>query len=195
MLATAVFVSPQSNTPRATTYAIRAAFGNGSGVLIAPNYLLTAAHVAIVKDLHVSYKGFKLPVEVVRLDETKDIALVKVLGMECPCAPIADVSPAIDEKITTVGFPMEGLIKTQITTQGTKQGNDARDFVQYTSPVGPGNSGGGVFNERGELVAIVSSIIIAPTGFIGFPLTHIMQAVSVETIREWLIPANVKAVL
>lgn len=185
LFAAILAVTYTPDIPRATTYAIRAmGDGNGSGVLIAPNYLLTAAHVASsIKNGTIEYKGFKLPLEVVKIDEKNDIALIKVLGINCPCAPIAEVNALLGTNITTVGFPMHTVIKTQIVTHGVAQGNG-----HFTSPVGPGNSGGGVFNDKEELVGIVSSIAIAPVGFLQIiPLTHVMQAVEVKIIREFLL--------
>lgn len=164
--------------------------GTCSGVVIAPETVLTAAHcVEGGKDvLHVGDK----PVGAVRADPGKDIAVLRVAGVACPCVPVASQSPLRDTPVTIVGYPMN---LAQILTEGRFMGRitdpDAPDEIKprmvATAPVAFGNSGGPVFAyQDGKLrvVGIVSAL--RGSGPYTGPIWHLALLVSVETIREFL---------
>ena len=65
--------------------------------------------------------------------------------------------------VATVGFPDIGLqgfapklAKGEIASQSTSTGDDPRYF-QISAPVQPGNSGGALVDERGNVIGIVSA--------------------------------------
>mgnify|MGYP002343981096 CR=1 FL=1 len=133
----------------------------GSGFLVAPNIIATNYHV-----IENSYSGY---VKLVNKDELYeidgvvgynaqyDLALVKIsdnIGN-----PLAFKSSSVDigQKIFAIGNPLglEGTISDGIIS-------GLRDFegvslLQISAPISPGNSGGPVVDENGELVGVATS--------------------------------------
>jgi len=97
--------------------------------------------------------------EVVARHKDLDLALVWVkreMGHGEFKQPVAASHDVVDgENIFVIGHP-EGLRFTLST--GIISRAD-RDIVQVSAPISPGNSGGPVFDDRGELVGIVTSMV------------------------------------
>ena len=97
--------------------------------------------------------------EIVARHKDLDLALVWVKRLEGHGSFIQPVAPAIEvsdgESIFVIGHP-EGLRFTLST--GIISRTD-RGVFQISAPVSPGNSGGPVFDEKGELVGIVTSMV------------------------------------
>lgn len=177
---------------RKTVHLLSATAGNCSGVLIRPGVMLTAAHCTpYMERFSVIKNGVMYTPVNVRKDDTIDLALVMVKDangkdLPCPCASVAKTNPKVDAPVRAVGFPMYGLINVQILTEGRMQGVDGADLV-FTAPIAPGNSGGGLFNEKGELVSILSRVAAAPIGYFGVNLiTHLGMGPNVTSIKEFL---------
>ena len=136
---------------------------NGTGFFItADGYLLTAYHV--VKEaaaLQVWTEGRLIPAQLVRVDVANDIALLKLDGLTVAALPVIssrDVRTGLD--VFTLGFPNIQLQGTEVKyTQGnisslTGAGDDPRLF-QISVPVQPGNSGGPLQDEQGQVIGVV----------------------------------------
>lgn len=97
--------------------------------------------------------------EVIARHKSLDLALIwmpRDSGNATFAEPIANASHVADgESIFVIGHP-EGLRFTLST--GIVSRTDAYT-IQMSAPVSPGNSGGPVFDDKGELVAIVTSMI------------------------------------
>lgn len=136
---------------------------NGSGFFItADGYLLTAYHV--IKEaaaLQIWMNGRLTPARIVRVDAANDIALLKVDGLTVAALPVMssrNVRTGMD--VFTLGFPNIQLQGTEVKyTQGnisslTGAGDDPRLF-QISVPVQPGNSGGPLLDEQGQVIGMV----------------------------------------
>jgi len=162
-LATTVGVATADHTARhsANQTTVKMTMQNGvcGAVMVAPGRALTATHCLARPDakLHVNGKtypvftGFALP--------GQDVAIIIVPGAPCPCAPVRGTPGAEGEWVVVVGFPYD---IAKVTTYGEVQAHitnpdDGQDYVLVTAPVAPGNSGGGVFDLKGNLLGIVSS--------------------------------------
>lgn len=160
---------------------------NGSGVMIYPKLMLTAAHVAIIPNLMVNGKPV---MKVIKRDDNKDIALLLV-DENCPCAELSPEFPQLDDDVIAIGFPLHYLIKTQILTKGQYQGYiEKENRFMVTTPIAPGNSGGGLFIEKNGKFYLIG-IMVEVSGFnnelgIGLPVFHLARAVDIQTIIEFL---------
>jgi S1-C subfamily serine protease len=143
--------------------ASKAIKSNGTGFFItADGYLLTAYHV--VKEaatLQVWTDGRLIPARLVRVDAVNDIALLKLDGLKVASLPVIssrDVRTGLD--VFTLGFPNIQLQGTEVKyTHGnisslTGAGDDPRLF-QISVPVQPGNSGGPLLDEQGQVIGVV----------------------------------------
>jgi serine protease Do len=143
----------------------------GSGFFIDPRgYLLTNYHV-IKSEVDPKYEGYsrlyirlsetsgdKIPAKVVGYDTVFDLALIKVeMTPEYVFSGLStdDVLPG--QRIFAIGSPV-GLEKT--ITSGIVSAKGRRllqmgDTMQVDVPLNPGNSGGPLLDERGEVIGIV----------------------------------------
>jgi S1-C subfamily serine protease len=110
-----------------------------------------------------------LPAKVVVKDKTTDLVILKVDAKEFK---INDVIPYnlnfqimdVGSEVFTLGYPMIDVMGSEIKfTDGkisSKSGieGDIRTY-QITTPIQPGNSGGPLFNENGEIIGIIVSTI------------------------------------
>jgi TPR repeat protein len=135
---------------------------SGSGVVILPDGLiLTANHVVNgANQIMVQTPSGKFPAKVVHVDASNDLALIKCEGQfkASPIAPSKDIQ--LGQSVFTIGFPnidLQGyspkLTKGEISSMNGVQ-DDPREW-QISAPVQPGNSGGPLFDDKGNVIGIV----------------------------------------
>jgi Do/DeqQ family serine protease len=169
--------------------------GAGSGVIIsADGYIVTNNHVVAGADEilvklndNTEYKG-----RIIGLDETTDLALVKVEGKNLPAITIGNSDALkIGEWVLAVGNPFNltstvtaGIVLAKARSLGA---NGVESFIQTDAAINRGNSGGALVNERGELVGI-NAMLYSQTGSYagyGFAIpTSIMNKV-VADLKEF----------
>lgn len=114
--------------------------------------------------------------DILRKDEANDIAVLRLRGADSSTgSPVAGSkrkplflgsSAAVreGERVFTVGFPLveelgrrprigEGIVSSNVGIEG-----DPRMF-QVSIPIQPGNSGGPLFNSKGEVIGMITSTI------------------------------------
>jgi len=106
--------------------------------------------------------------KVVKVDAANDLALLKAEGRFVALPVAASRGVKLGGTVATVGFPNIGLqgfapklAKGEIASL-SGAGDDARYF-QISVPVQPGNSGGALVDERGNVVGVVSAKLDAST--------------------------------
>ncbi len=159
------------STPRAATVMLTVdgrAFC--SAVAISETLAVTAAHCvddATLWNNPVPPKldGFSFQVE--KIDEKHDLALLKVhepYKFPFPIKINKDILQR-DQELVAVGFPLNEGLHNQILTEGRFQGSNLNGFLVITTPLAPGNSGGGIFyfkNGDWYLAGIASAIARVP---------------------------------
>jgi serine protease Do len=135
---------------------------SGTGFFITDDgYLITNEHVAGVQaQVWLVTSADLIPAKLVKVDPANDLALLKAKGrfMPVPIAPSGTVK--LGSTVVTVGFPniqLQGfapkLAKGEISSLSGKQ--DDPCHFQISVPAQPGNSGGALVDERGNVVGIV----------------------------------------
>ena len=173
----------------------------GSGVLISDEgEILTAAHVVNNAEniTVVFHDGQKFPAKVVRVAVVADVALIKLVysNGEYPVAQMGDSDLSnIGDDIFIIGAPFgleyslsRGIISGIGIEQTRMAGFTFAEFFQTDAAINQGNSGGPMFNERGEVIGIVSYIVSKSGGFngIGFAATsNIANQLVLEGGRRW----------
>jgi S1-C subfamily serine protease len=145
-------------------------FASGSGFFITDDgYLISNYHVvkAATKIRLVTSTG-TVDAKVVQVDAANDLALLKAVGKFSPLPIAASRSAHLGGTVATIGFPdpsLQGfspkLAKGEIASL-SGAGDDPRYF-QISVPVQPGNSGGALVDERGNVIGIVSAKLDAST--------------------------------
>jgi S1-C subfamily serine protease len=151
-----------------TALTVRTMRGHGSGVLIdAAGYALTNAHVVGTdEEVQVIFGDDVIDARVVRSDRKTDVALLQFEAKGRPAARVSRSEPHPGDPLYVVGTPLN-LKLSNTVTQGILSAIREVDGVrlyQTDAAVNPGNSGGPVFNDAGELVAMSVSGLFNKTG-------------------------------
>ena len=132
------------------------AASTGSAVLIAPNELLTNAHVVADGRCTLRIGAVRVSCTVAQAGSVVDLALLTVdEELLARPLPIAASRPGNGETVFAVSNPL-GLERT--ISHGLFSGTrrlQGEPFVQFSAPVSPGSSGGALVNRDAELVGIV----------------------------------------
>ena len=142
--------------------------GAGSGVIISEDgYIITNHHVidgasnvtVTLRDGTTTYTA-----ALIGSDKENDIALLKVDATGLKPATFGDSSTlAVGDYVVAIGNPLgelggtvtDGIISAlarEVTIEGQNM-----TLLQTNAQISPGNSGGGLFNAKGELVGIVNA--------------------------------------
>lgn len=135
--------------------------GSGSGVLIAPDIIVTNAHV--IEDGQRFEIGRAKDIAVpLAVDVQHDLALLRCTTHGAPL-PLRIGAPLfLGEDIMAAGFPLIDVLGAdlKVTTGNvsglTGSGGDVSRF-QFSAPIGSGSSGGAIIDECGNLVGITSA--------------------------------------
>ncbi len=142
-----------------------------SAVVVGPAEAITARHCVVDSYTHEP----RLPVALVGFDDTRyvdpaevlvshdrDLALVhiKLDGTQAlfdTYASVAEAGPALGGNVWVAGFGCSGFKSLGIRPARLVGASDAK-HDDYIGRACPGDSGGGVFNDDGELVGISSAV-------------------------------------
>ena len=168
---------------------------SGSGIVIESNkdesWGITAAHVCYpeVMDpwvlrldawmmITVDINGDVRPIEVLALDIKNDVCIFKMPYPSAGVVPLATNMPMIGERVFLGAFPLGVFEPGHVPFFEGFYAGVLNGMDSFTIPVAPGSSGGGIVNQRGELIGIVSMAI---EGFENITLTA-----NVENIQTLL---------
>jgi serine protease Do len=153
--------------------------GLGSGFVIsADGYIVTNAHVVeSAEEISVRFTDKReLKAKVIGADKRSDVALLKVEATGLPFVKLGDSNALrVGEWVLAIGSPYgfantvtAGILsaKSRDLPQDSAS-SDSVPFLQTDAAVNPGNSGGPLFNLRGEVVGINSQIFSRTGSFAG----------------------------
>jgi serine protease Do len=149
--------------------------GQGSGFIVsADGYILTNTHVVDDADEVVvklsDRREFRA--KVIGSDEKTDVALLKIEAANLPKVAIGDPGKLkVGEWVLAIGAPFgfENSVTAGIVSAKGRSlpQENYTPFIQTDVAVNPGNSGGPLFNLKGEVVGINSQIISRSGGYMG----------------------------
>ena len=159
--------------------------GQGSGFIISTDgFVVTNAHVvANAEEVIVTMtdkREFKA--KVIGTDARTDIAVLKIDATGLPKVTIGNSDKLrAGEWVLAIGSPFgfENTVTAGIVSAKSRETGDLAAFIQTDAAVNPGNSGGPLFNTRGEVVGINSQIFTGTGGYLG-----ISFAIPVNTAME-----------
>ncbi len=164
----------------------------GSGFIISPDgYIVTNNHVVEkASEIKVKLKdGAEHKAKLIGRDPKTDLALIKIEPKkDLPSTRFGDSDALrVGDWVMAIGNPF-GLSHTVtagiVSAKGRVIGQGPYDdFIQTDASINQGNSGGPLFNTRGEVVGINTAIIAGGTG-IGFAIPANMAKRLIDQLRE-----------
>jgi serine protease Do len=162
----------------------------GSGFLISNSTIITAAHVVSVPEsINVKFiDGEVIPAKVIMNNKTADVAMIELIWPKKNAVTVSfgdSDKVKIGNRVFIIGSPFDleqslsaGYVsgfkkKSAGTNPFTKS-----EFIQTDAAINTGNSGGPMFNLKGEVIGVVSHITTMTGGFqgIGFAATSNLTA-------------------
>jgi S1-C subfamily serine protease len=135
----------------------------GSAVAISNSLLLTNCHVFKDRPVIALLRGETVVIaKIVSADPNSDRCLLSP-SESYELTPVPGIRRyaelAIGEQVYTVGAPsgLERTLANGIISGLRSEG--PRHFIQTTAPISPGSSGGGLFDENGNLIGITTLFI------------------------------------
>lgn len=159
-------------------YHLQVGIGTGAGVVLhADGFIATAAHVVDNSEaVQVEFfDGTSEPAEIVTLSRSEDLALLKVWKMPKGVGVAAlgnsdAVKPG--HPVFAIGTPLglghtltAGVVSS--VRHGPRRGLTPGNVIQTDAALNHGNSGGALFNAKGEVVGIASYIASTSGGSMG----------------------------
>lgn len=153
---------------------------SGSGVIIrSDGYIVTNNHVvdgASTVDVTLN-NNQTYPAKVVGTDPATDVAILKIEATGLPVVPFGDSDKLrLGQWVIAIGSPydLRSTITAGIISAKGRQMPHApgefkiESFIQTDAAVNPGNSGGALVNQKGELVGVNTAIISQTGSYTGY---------------------------
>ena len=167
----------------------------GSGFIIDPQGLVVTNNHVIedADEIEVVFDdGTRIPATLKGRDKKSDLALLKITtDKPLPYVIFGDSDSArVGDWVVAIGNPF-GLGGTTTSGIVSARGRDINagpldDFIQIDAPINRGNSGGPLFNTKGEVIGI-NSAIFSPNGGsigIGFAIPSSMASNVISQLRD-----------
>lgn len=154
--------------------------GSGSGVIIrSDGYIVTNNHVVEgATKVEVTLNNNKTyPATVIGTDPATDVAIIKIDAQGLPVVPFGDSDELrLGQWVIAIGSPYDlrstitaGIVSAKGRQMPHYQGEfKIESFIQTDAAVNPGNSGGALVNQKGELVGVNTAIISQTGSYTGY---------------------------
>ena len=180
----------------------RPQMGSGSGVIISSDgYIITNHHVIeTAEDIQITTNNNQsYDAKIIGSDEQNDIALLKIeTNDELPYAVFGDSdSTQIGEWVLAVGNPfnLTSTVTAGIISAKSRNldptGRTTQSYIQTDAAVNPGNSGGALINDKGELIGINTAIQTQTGSYVGYSFA-VPSNIAKKVIEDILEYGNVQ---
>ena len=154
--------------------------GSGSGVIIRPDgFIVTNNHVVDgATKVEVTLNNNKTyPATVIGTDPATDVAIIKIDAQGLPVVPFGDSDQLrLGQWVIAIGSPYDlrstitaGIVSAKGRQMPHYNGEfKIESFIQTDAAVNPGNSGGALVNQKGELVGVNTAIISQTGSYTGY---------------------------
>ena len=165
----------------------------GSGVVVTTQgHVVTNYHVVEgASDVQVLWQGQYLQAEIVGVDELTDLAVLRVTeNVMLPAVRMGDPDGVrVGDWAIVIGNPLGSELADTVTVgvisalNRELEGSSFVKMIQTDAAINSGNSGGGMFNTRGELIGI-PSLKFSSTGSRGeASIEGIAMAIPMDVVR------------
>jgi S1-C subfamily serine protease len=150
----------------------------GSGFVVAPQRVMTNAHVVAGTDeVAIETAGSRLPARVVYFNPDVDIAVLAVPRLQAKPLPLSDVEAQAGDSAIVLGYPLDGpytatpaRLRGRINLRGPDiyaSKTVQRDVFTVRAAIRSGNSGGPMIDPAGNVIGVVFGAAVEDpdTGF------------------------------
>ncbi|MDY3964261.1 MAG: Do family serine endopeptidase [Candidatus Cryptobacteroides sp.] len=153
---------------------------SGSGVIIrSDGYIVTNNHVVEgATKVEVTLNNNKTyPATIIGTDPATDVAIIKIEADGLPVVPFGDSDQLrLGQWVIAIGSPYDlrstitaGIVSAKGRQRPHYNGEfKIESFIQTDAAVNPGNSGGALVNQKGELVGVNTAIISHTGSYTGY---------------------------
>lgn len=170
--------------------------GAGSGVIYTQDgYIITNYHVVNENTRSITvtlYDGSQYEGKYIYGDEYVDLAVIKIEKNDCDYAVMGDFEQMrLGDEVLAIGNPLGyGLTVTNGIISALDRSitieNTTMTLLQTSAAINSGNSGGGLFNMKGELIGIVNAKIAGTSvEGMGFAIPSTTVAKSINDLKEF----------
>jgi S1-C subfamily serine protease len=159
-----VFVYDKDRNPLAQGSGV---FINANGLLVTNYHVIEGADIS--KTIAKLSTGAQYCLKGINgLDKKLDIALLQFDGIETPhVVDLGDSDKLLSgDKVIAIGSPLgqENSVSDGVIADPARELSGVK-FIQFTAPISPGSSGGGLFNEDGKaVIGITRATLKDPKG-------------------------------
>ena len=149
--------TPEINTSLITIGSGSAFYINSQGYALSNNHVINICKQSVAR-----VNGKEILFRVIATDKTNDVAILKTDMRNKDYIKINSDGAKLGENIVAVGYPLAGRLSDSVKiTRGIVSSlsgiNNNIGQIQIDAALQPGNSGGPVLNEDGEMVGIASA--------------------------------------
>lgn len=178
-----VYAKVSPSVWRVSTYDLdNLPLGQGSGVVTAPETVVTNCHVLKgARQVAVRREKQKLPATLTLWDVQRDVCQLRVPGLASPAVTLADTARfAVGQAVYAIGNPkgLELTMSDGLLSALRKDDAGRLVLLQTSAAISGGSSGGGLFDDRGALMGLTTlASVKADTQNLNF-------AIPVDWVRE-----------
>ncbi len=173
----------------------------GTGFVVNPDgYLLTCEHVVRDADkIKVTLGDKTWEAAVISVDKVHDLALIQIPAKGLPVLPLVNSDGVeVGQEVRAFGYPLSDLLGDNIkVTRGTISGIskfDTQKVFQFDAAANPGNSGGPLVNEKGEVLGIINAKIkdsVASAVAFAVPVNYAINFMQINNIKSYIYPDGI----
>ncbi len=129
----------------------------GTGFAISNNMIVTNHHVVDTTTHYTieTRSGTLLEGRLIGSDESRDLSLVEVIGGNLPTIPMTTDIPPLGAEVFAVGSPQGlGFTVSGGVISTAEREVDGITYIQTDAATNPGNSGGPLLNELGQVIGV-----------------------------------------
>jgi len=166
---------------------------NGSGIVIAKNRILTAAHVLEETDTtYIGYNGIYKEAHLILIDRENDLALLEAPTSSLHPVPIDVHGMEVNDKVWAIGYPRATVLTM---TPGVLE-NDDGATLHTSAEIDSGDSGGGLIGcQQGKhvLAGMLRGYGAIKQGEEYIKIANYSASVAARNINEFIQASNILA--
>ncbi len=152
-----------------TVVAPKAQFAATGFLVSAQGYVITSHHVINKADsVYIQNEKYgSLKAVVVHSDPINDVSILKIVTpVKIQSLPytLSDAEADLAEAVYTLGFPREDVVFGEGSISSLTGYRANPNAYQISVPVNPGNSGGPLLNDKGDLIGMISGVQTQASG-------------------------------